>query len=55
MVMILLAEIVDIRGADNRTPHVSGHPDQAFVGLLLTINPILLNLEIDILGPKYLN
>ncbi|CAB4883607.1 unannotated protein [freshwater metagenome] len=52
VVVVFLTEVVNIRCANNRATHISGHPNQALVGLLLPVDSVLLNFEIEILGPE---
>ena len=55
VVEVLAAQVVDVGGADQRAPELAGEADDALVGLVLLGDPVLLDLEVDLLGAEGLD
>jgi hypothetical protein len=52
VVVVLAPQVVDVAGADQRPPDVAGDADDALVGLLLVGQPVLLELEEDVVAAE---
>src|SRR5436305_5735724 len=52
MVVVLPAQIVDVAGADQRPPELTSDPHDALVALVLRLEPVLLDLEVDVVGAE---
>ncbi len=55
VVVVLTPQVMDIPCADQRTTELAGDLDYPFVGLLLLSKPILLDLEVDVVGSECLH
>ena len=52
VVVVLAAQVVDVAGSDQRSSQLSCDSDDPLVGPLLFGDPVLLHLEVHVLGPK---
>ena len=52
VVVVLAAQVVDVAGADQRPSELSRDPDDPLVGLLLLGEPVLLDLEVHVVGAE---
>ena len=52
MVVVLAAQVVDIAGADERPPDLAGDPHDPLVRPVLLGEPVLLHLEVDVVGTE---
>ena len=55
VVEVLAAQVVDVGGPDQRPVQLAGEADDALVGLVLLGDPVLLHLEVDLLGAEGLD
>ena len=55
VVVVLAAQVVDVGGADQRPAELAGEADDALVRLVLLGDAVLLDLEVDLLGPEGLD
>ncbi len=55
VLVVLLAQVVDVRRGHQRAVHLAGEPDDRLVDLLLLGQPVLLDLEVDVLGTEDLD
>jgi hypothetical protein len=52
VVVVLLAQVVHVGGADERAPELAGDLHDPLVGLVLLGQAVALDLEVDVLGPE---
>ena len=55
VVEVLAPQVVDVGGADQRPAELAGEPDDSLVRLVLLGDPVLLHLEVDLVGPEGLD
>ena len=55
VVEVLAGQVVDVGGGDQRPPQLAGVADDPLVGLVLLVDPVLLHLEVDLLGAEGLD
>ena len=53
--VILMAEVVNVAGADERAAHLSRDPHDPFVGAVLRGDAVVLDFEVDVLGAERAN
>jgi hypothetical protein len=55
VLVVLAAEVVDVAGSDQRAADLAGDLDDPLVGLVLLGDPVLLDLEVDVVGAEDLH
>ena len=55
VLVVLASQVVDVGGGDQRPAELAGVADDALVGLRLLGDPVLLHLEVDIVGAEHLD
>jgi hypothetical protein len=55
VVEVLAPQVVDVGGGDQRPAELAGVADDPLVGLVLLVDPVLLHLEVDLLGAEGLD
>ena len=55
VLVVLAAEVVDVAGRDQRPADLAGDLDDSLVGLVLLGDPVLLDLEVDVVGAEDLH
>ena len=55
VVEVLAPQVVDVGGGDQRPAELPGEADDPLVGLVLLVDPVLLHLEVDLVGAEGLD
>ena len=55
VLVVLAAQVMNVGGRHQRPADLAGDPGDPGVGLVLVVDPVLLNLHVDLLGAEYLD